>query len=108
MIWLGAACAAASNATTTSDAFHSDDATAYHDAMAMHDATPVHDAMPAHDASIHDAAEPKDAAPIEDAPGSGGELCADNTGCTDPGTCCYCFTCTLGTGVGSHLCFPSS
>lgn len=103
MIWLGAACAAAGNATTTSDALHADDAPAYRDAMPMHDAMPVHDAAPAHDAAVA-----KDAAAIEDAPGSGGELCADNTGCTDPGTCCYFFTCTLGAGVGSNLCFPSS
>jgi hypothetical protein len=108
MIWLGAACAAAGNATT-SDALHSDDAPAYRDAMPTHDAMQMHDAMPMHDAmQMHDAAVAKDAAVIEDAPGSGGELCADNTGCTDPGTCCYFFTCTLGAGVGSNLCFPSS
>ena len=107
MIWLGAACAAASNATV-SDAVRADDATAYHDAMPPHDASINHDAMVMHDAAIvHDAVVPKDAA-FEDAPGSGGELCADNTGCTDPGTCCYFFVCTLGTGIGSDLCFPSS
>jgi hypothetical protein len=108
MIWLVTACAAAGNATT-SDALHADDATAYHDAMPTHDAMTLHDAMTPHDAMIvHDAAVPKDAPAIEDAPGSGGELCAENTDCKDPGTCCYFFTCTLGTGVGSNLCFPSS
>ena len=103
VMWFVAACAAASDATT--DATHPDDASA----------SAHHDAMVSHDASVHpDAAVPKDAAisdaPVvpSDAPGSGGELCADNSGCLDPGTCCYFFVCSAGTGVGSNLCFPSS
>jgi hypothetical protein len=101
VLWFVAACAAA-----TTDATHPDDASA----------SEHHDAMVSHDASVHaDAALPKDAAigfdaPVvpSDAPGSGGELCADNTGCLDPGTCCYFFVCTAGVGAGSNLCFPSS
>jgi hypothetical protein len=99
-----AACASAHQSTGANDAPGGDAQVQHHDADTVlpHDAIPPLDAPGHHDATMqpHDAPGTPDAA-------IGGQLCTDNTGCPDTGTCCYFFICTPGAGVGSNLCFKS-
>src|SRR5262249_9455942 len=92
---VAAACASAGQNNGFSDAPQSD-------GPIHHDAHPPGDAGGHLDSALPaDAAVPHDGAlPVVDAPG--GQLCVDNTGCTDTGTCCYFFVCTPGTGFGSN------
>ncbi len=63
------------------------------------------DASPPHDARPVDAFVQLDAQHF----GSDGDLCAVNSDCdANQGLCCYFFSCSAGTGVGSNICFPAN
>jgi hypothetical protein len=57
-----------------------------------------------HDAKLLDAFVPQDAPHHY---GSDGDFCTVNSDCdANMGLCCYLFSCSAGTGIGSNLCFP--